>query len=63
MTQGDIDAGVIELQIGFTPSRPAEFVVPEIRLRAAPRQASLSKGRPRTGVDGSAMSRGVMGFA
>ncbi len=36
MTPGDIDAGVIKLLVGFAPLKPAEFVVLDIRLDAAP---------------------------
>lgn len=34
MTQHDVDAGVINVSVGFAPSRPAEFVVIALSLRA-----------------------------
>jgi phage tail sheath protein FI len=34
MTQGDIDNGIVNIEIGFAPLRPAEFVV--IRIRQKP---------------------------
>ena len=34
MTQDDIDRGIVNIQIGFAPLRPAEFVVLQIRLLA-----------------------------
>jgi uncharacterized protein len=35
MTQLDIDAGIVNVVVGFAPLKPAEFVVLRIRLRAA----------------------------
>ena len=35
MTQSDIDAGIVNVVVGFAPLRPAEFVVLRIGLRAA----------------------------
>ncbi|HEX6377169.1 MAG TPA: phage tail sheath C-terminal domain-containing protein [Allosphingosinicella sp.] len=35
-TQSDIDAGIVNLVVGFAPSRAAEFVVLQIQLSAAP---------------------------
>jgi phage tail sheath protein FI len=35
MTQDDIDRGIVNVQIGFAPLRPAEFVVLRIQLLAA----------------------------
>jgi uncharacterized protein len=37
MTQDDIDAGHLVIEIGFAPLRPAEFVILRIGLRARPR--------------------------
>lgn len=34
-TQGDLDAGVVNVIVGFAPSRPAEFVVLHLRQRTA----------------------------
>ncbi len=31
MTQGDIDAGIVRLVVGFAPLKPAEFVVVQIK--------------------------------
>lgn len=30
MTQGDIDAGIVRVAVGFAPLKPAEFVVVQI---------------------------------
>ncbi|PPD43910.1 MAG: phage tail protein [Methylocystis sp.] len=34
-TQTDVDAGIVNLQVGFAPLKPAEFVVLQIQLKAA----------------------------
>jgi hypothetical protein len=31
MTQGDIDAGIVRVVVGFAPLKPAEFVVVQIK--------------------------------
>lgn len=31
MTQGDIDAGIVRVVVGFAPLKPAEFVVVQIQ--------------------------------
>ncbi|MEE4146359.1 MAG: phage tail sheath C-terminal domain-containing protein [Halieaceae bacterium] len=33
MTQSDIDAGIVRLQVGFAPLKPAEFVIVDIQQR------------------------------
>jgi uncharacterized protein len=33
MTQGDIDAGIVRVVVGFAPLKPAEFVVVEIQQK------------------------------
>ena len=35
MTQADIDAGIVNVVVGFAPLKPAEFVVLRIGLKAA----------------------------
>jgi phage tail sheath protein FI len=35
MTQADVDAGTVNVVVGFAPMKPAEFVVLRIGLKAA----------------------------
>jgi phage tail sheath protein FI len=44
MTQGDIDAGVLNIEVGFAPLKPAEFVI--IRIRQMVEAARPREDRP-----------------
>lgn len=38
MTQSDVNAGIVNLIVGFAPVKPAEFIIIKIQVRAAPTQ-------------------------
>ena len=35
MTQGDVDAGQVIVEVGFAPLKPAEFVIVRIQQKLA----------------------------